>query len=119
MKDEVVKDNVDPDIPEVVSSKRKLSQSPLNSKKSTRLDTPTKKRMGEEAMNILAERFGKFKDSMAIMMKGNTEILKQNIEIKAQVAAIETDNKVLIEENAKEIKSIKEYQRMTSGTLGS
>ena len=61
-------------------------------------------------MNDLTEKFGRFEDSIAIMMKGNTEILKQNVEIKAHVQAIEQDNKVLIEENAKEIKAIKEYQ---------
>ena len=102
--------NVDTEIQDALNSKRKLSQSPINSNKSTKLDTPAKERMAGEALNDLTEKFGRFEDSIAIMMKGNTEILKQNLEIKAHVQAIEQDNKVLIEENAKEIKAIKEYQ---------
>ena len=66
--------------------------------------------MDSEALENLAGRFNVFEKTLTTLMSTNTEILKQNTDIKKSVRAIDEDNKHMIAENAKGIKEIKEHQ---------
>ena len=90
--------------------KRRPSASPINSKKNPKFDSSAKKRMVSEALENLAGRFDVFEKTLTTLMSTNTEILKQNTDIKKSVRAIDEDNKHRIAENTKGIKEIKEHQ---------
>ena len=95
---------------DLLTPKRRRSTSPINSKKNSKLDSSAKKRMSEEALGSLADRFGAFEKTLATLMANNSEVLNQNTDIKKTVTAIDEDNKTMIAENAKGIREIKEHQ---------